>query len=192
LATLLYVLTETVALAHPLIPFETEEIYSHVPGTEGLLAARVSNGPVAEVDAAAEAAVQRAIEAIQGLRRWRSLADVKPGAMLNARLEAPGYEATVEHISRLARLTLVGRDNGAQPVAAVAVPGGQVQIYAGAEIDVEGATARIAERRSKLESEIERAERKLANEGFVTKARPEIVQSERDKLARLQAELEAL
>ena len=39
--TLLHVLTETVALAHPLIPFETEEIYSHIPGAEGLLAARV-------------------------------------------------------------------------------------------------------------------------------------------------------
>ena len=38
---LLHVLTETVALAHPLIPFETEEIYSYIPGTEGLLAARV-------------------------------------------------------------------------------------------------------------------------------------------------------
>ena len=52
LATLLHVLTETVALAHPLIPFETEEIYSLIPGTEGLLAARVSNGAVAEMDAA--------------------------------------------------------------------------------------------------------------------------------------------
>ena len=40
-STLLHVLTETVALAHPLIPFETEEIYSHLPGVEGLLAARV-------------------------------------------------------------------------------------------------------------------------------------------------------
>ncbi len=38
--TLLHVLTETVALAHPLIPFETEEIYAHIPGAEGLLAAR--------------------------------------------------------------------------------------------------------------------------------------------------------
>ena len=38
-ATLLHVLTETLTLAHPLIPFETEEIYSHIPGAEGLLAA---------------------------------------------------------------------------------------------------------------------------------------------------------
>ncbi|MGH2896621.1 MAG: class I tRNA ligase family protein, partial [Solirubrobacteraceae bacterium] len=193
-ATLLHVLTETIAIAHPLIPFETEEIYSHIPGTKGLLAARVSDGAATEVDETAEAAVQHAIEAIQELRRWRDLAGVKVAAVLDARLEAPGYEDTIEHVSRLARLTLDGAapGNGAEPVASVAIPGGQVQIFAGADIDVAGAQARRADQRTKLEAEIERAERKLANEGFVVKARPEVVQAERDKLARLQAELEAL
>src|SRR5256714_8802300 len=38
-ATLLLILRETLALAHPIIPFVTEEIWSHVPGAEGLLAA---------------------------------------------------------------------------------------------------------------------------------------------------------
>jgi valyl-tRNA synthetase len=191
-ATLLHVLTETVALAYPLIPFETEEIYSHIPGTEGLLAARVSDRQATEVDETAEAAVQHAIEAIQELRRWRDLTGVKAGAMLDARLQAPGYEDTLEHVSRLARLTLDGATNGAEAVAAVPIPGGQVQIFAGADLDLEGATARVAEQRKQLEAEIERAERKLANEGFVAKARPEVVQAERDKLARLRAELEAL
>ncbi|MFL5860679.1 MAG: valine--tRNA ligase, partial [Solirubrobacteraceae bacterium] len=191
-ATLLHVLTETVALAHPLIPFETEEIYSHIPGTEGLLVARVSNGPVAEVDAAAEQAVQRAIAAIQELRRWRDFAGVRAGAMLKARFQASGYEGTLDHISRLARLSLDGTVNGAQHIASVPIPGGQVQMFAGAEVDLEGATKRLSERRAKLQAEIDRAERKLANEGFVAKARADVVQSEREKLARLQAELEAL
>jgi valyl-tRNA synthetase len=136
--------------------------------------------------------VQHAIAAIQELRRWRDLAGVKAGAVLEARLEAPGYEDTIEHVSRLARLSLDDAVNGAEPVAAVPIPGGQVQIFAGADVDVEGATARVAAQRAKLEAEIERAERKLANEGFVAKARPEVVQAERDKLARLRAELEAL
>ena len=38
-ATLLHVLTQTLAIAHPMIPFVTEEIYRYVPGAEGLLAA---------------------------------------------------------------------------------------------------------------------------------------------------------
>ncbi|MGH3422902.1 MAG: class I tRNA ligase family protein, partial [Streptosporangiaceae bacterium] len=45
-ATLLYVLAETVTLAHPLIPFVTEEIWSRIPGADGLLAARVVGPPV--------------------------------------------------------------------------------------------------------------------------------------------------
>ena len=137
-ATLLHVLTETMAIAHPLIPFETEEIYSHIPGSEGLLAARVSRGAATEVDESAEAAVQDAIAAIQELRRWRDLAGVKVGAVLDARLEAPGLRGHVEHVGRLARLTLDGAANGAEPVASVPIPRGQVQIFAGAEIDVEG------------------------------------------------------
>ena len=47
-------------------------------------------------------------------------------------------------------------------------------------------------RRATLESEIARAEGKLANDGFVKKAPAEVVQGERDKLARLQEELASL
>jgi valyl-tRNA synthetase len=193
-ATLLHVLTETVALAHPLIPFETEEIWSHIPGTEGLLAARV-NPPLpreaADEDAAAEDAVQRAIAAVQALRRWRDMTRVPAGATIAARLDAPGYDETLDHIVRLARLNL---ENGAaaDPVATVPVPGGSVQILPSAELDLDGASRRRDEQRAKLEAEIDRAERKLANDGFVAKAPPEVVQAERNKLDRLRSELDAL
>ncbi|MBV9310265.1 MAG: hypothetical protein JOZ73_05510, partial [Solirubrobacterales bacterium] len=46
--------------------------------------------------------------------------------------------------------------------------------------------------RAKLEQEIQRARAKLENEGFVNKAPEEVVNGEREKLARLQAELESL
>jgi valyl-tRNA synthetase len=193
-ATLLYVLTETVALAHPLIPFVTEEIYSYIPGAEGLLAARDGDaGDASVVDDAAEEAVQRAIAAVQALRRWRDLAGVKAGAGVTARIDAPGYDDTLEHVSRLARIQF--EDGGApdaEPVATVAIPNGTVQILPGAGLDPGDARARVEQQRSKLVSEIDRAARKLANQGFVAKAPTEVVQSERDKLDRLRAELEAL
>jgi valyl-tRNA synthetase len=47
-------------------------------------------------------------------------------------------------------------------------------------------------RRSALEAEIARAEGKLANDGFVKKAPPEVVEREREKLERFRAELESL
>jgi len=191
-ATLLHVLTETVALAHPLIPFETEEIYSHIPGAEGLLAARVNGPPVAEGDPVAEAAMQRAIAAVQLLRRWRDLNGVRAGALIPGRLEADGYPDTLEHVSRLARVQFVDGDAGSEPVATVPIPGGAVQILAGGDLDLDGARNRLQERRAKLDTEIDRAERKLANEVFVAKAPPEVVAAEREKLEHLRAELEAL
>src|SRR6201999_3373578 len=72
--TLLHVLTQTLALAHPIIPFVTEEIYSYVPGAEGLLAAGIPDAGEAATDAAAEATITRLIDAVQALRAWRDQA----------------------------------------------------------------------------------------------------------------------
>ncbi len=67
-----------------------------------------------------------------------------------------------------------------------------MQVLATGEIDAEAVRERIESRRAELGSEIERAERKLENEGFVAKAPPEVVEEERTKLARYRAELEEL
>jgi valyl-tRNA synthetase len=190
LGTLLYVLTETVALAHPLIPFETEEIYSHIPGVEGLLAARVTDES-APIDEQAEAEISNVIEAVQRLRAWRDVAGVKAGQVVSARLAAAGYENTREHLARLGRVSL-DSDAGGGTVATVPIPGGALEILAGDGLDAGAAERKRQERRAKLETEIERAERKLANQGFVDKAPPQVVEAERGKLERLRLELEAL
>src|SRR4051812_38880905 len=92
-ATLLHVLTETVQVAHPLIPFVTEEIWSFLPGAEGLLAGREAVGfEPASVDEEAEQRVGRAIAAVQELRGWRERVEVAPGAFLPARVVAEGYD----------------------------------------------------------------------------------------------------
>jgi valyl-tRNA synthetase len=194
-ATLLYVLTQTLALAHPMIPFVTEEIYGYIPGAEGLLAAGGVGGSDLDRtprDERAEATVARVIEAVQALRGWRDLAGIKAGATVPARLAAEGYEDTGEHLARLARVSFTEDGAGIDPVASVPVPGGAVEILPSDELDVEGAQQRAEAERAKLQKEIDRAAQKLANQGFVAKAPPEVVQAERDKLERLRAELDAL
>ncbi len=190
-ATLLHVLTETVQIAHPLIPFVTEEIWSYLPGAEGLLAGAQGAGfEPAWVDEEAEARVERAIAAVTGLRSWRERMDVAPSAFVPARLDAEGYDDLADQVARLARLEL--SSDGGEPVATVPIPGGAVHMLAGGAFDPAAAQHRRDERREHLSGEISRAERKLANEGFVAKAPPEVVQAERDKLAGLRADLEAL
>ena len=189
-ATLLHVLTETLALAHPIIPFVTEEIYSFVPGVEGLLAGGLPRSEDAVIDEWAEQSLADVIEAVRALRGWRDHAGVKVSATLPARLAADGYAATAEHIARLARLSFNGE--GEDPVASVAIPGGAIEILAAEGFDPEAAGRKRAAERARLESEIERSERKLANQGFVAKAPADVVQREREKLERLRTELEAL
>jgi valyl-tRNA synthetase len=201
---LLHVLVETISLAHPIIPFVTEEIYAHIPGVEGLLAAGTESLPE-RIDEEAEAALARTIAAVQAVRGWRAVAGVKAAAIVPARLAAGGYEETAAQVERLARLAFSpdGRESaGAEsigasapaevPVASVPVPGGAIEILPTDELDPRAAEEKRAAQRTKLQAEIERAEAKLANQGFVNKAPADVVQAEREKLARLKRELESL
>jgi valyl-tRNA synthetase len=194
-ATLLFCLDRTLRLLHPLMPHVTEEIWSYLPAADaegrGLLA--VTEWPRVEparVDAAAEDLVGRVIAAVTELRRYRDESGVKPSAVLPARLAAEGYDGTAPQIARLARLEL--REDGGDPAAEVPVPGGAVQLLPSDDFDPNAASARVEERRKKLSEEIDRLERKLANERFVERAPAEVVQGERDKLLAYQADLERL
>jgi valyl-tRNA synthetase len=182
-ATMLYVLRDTLALGHPVIPFVTEEIWAHVPGSEGLLA-QARRGEVAGdlFDADAEAQIGSLIETVRAVRAWRDTAGVAPGERLVARTE--GFDDTREALARLARLEW--GDPGEQPVL---VGGVELAVPA---VDLAGLEHKAAEERARLQAEIDRAEAKLANAGFVAKAPPAVVQAERDKLADLRAQLGGL
>jgi valyl-tRNA synthetase len=187
-ATMLHVLRETLALAHPMIPFVTEELWGHVPGSEGLLAtARITAPDPALRDEAAEAEMSAVIEAVQALRSWRDEAGVKPGQVLPARID--GLDGAADLVARMARLDL---SSDGEPTATVPVPGGSVEIRAGDLVDREAEARKAAAERERVQQEIARAEAKLANEGFVAKAPPDLVQAERDKLERLRRELSGM
>jgi len=190
-ATLLYVLRETVALAHPVLPFVTEELWSHLDSSGALLA----GSPYPRADAAlsdrdVEVEMGRVIEAVTLVRGWRDAMSAPPGAVLPARLRADGYEHTAALVAHLARLDLSPSE--AEPVASVAVPCGTVEVLSAAGLDFEGAARRRAAAAGRLEAEIARVQGKLGSAAFVERAPAEVVEGERARLARLQAELEAL
>ena len=179
-ATLLYVLERLLALAHPIMPFVTEEIWSYLPGDRELLL--ISPFPQTKddlFDDGAEAEIGDAIELTRAIRRWRDLVGVPVGAVLDARGDN-------EFVARFARLRFDGADG--DRLASF----GPVEVLASGEIDAEEARRRIDEHRGKLESEIKRAEGKLANEKFVAGAPDDVVAAEREKLERYRAELDEL
>jgi valyl-tRNA synthetase len=206
-ANLLWLLERTLALLHPLMPFVTEEVWSHHPSREGHLA--VHRFPAADeslFDAEAEAEVERAIELTRRLRAWRDMVEAPAATQLSARVEGARPR---EFVGRLSRFEFIdtgsrlrsGREesdmdapsvpppkDGGDPIASV----GPVQVLASEAVDGAAVAARIEKRRGELRSEVARAEGKLANERFVAKAPPELVEEERAKLARHRAELEEL
>ena len=189
--TLLHVLTETIALAHPLIPFETEEIYSHIPGAEGT----AGRPRLAAAGRRRDRHRGRAGRGAGDRRRAGTAPLARPGeggsrgdvagpagrGRLRRDLRAPGA-ARAGHAGRGRRRCRDRCRSRAAPwrssPAPTSIP----------------ARPRAGSRPSatKLRSEIERAEKKLSNQGFVAKAPPEVVAAERDKLERLRGELEAL
>jgi valyl-tRNA synthetase len=193
--TLLHVLERSLTLMHPILPFVTEEIWSFMPGERGLLAVAPWPEPADDLrDDEAEAVVGRMIEAATALRRYRDEVGAPAGAVIPARLTAEGYDETVEHVARLARFSFepAAEDANGDAIASVAIPGGAVQVLRSDSVDPEEAERRRAQRRATIEKEVARAESKLANEGFIAKAPPQVVEAEREKLERFREELAEL
>jgi valyl-tRNA synthetase len=187
-ATVLHVLRETLALCHPVIPFVTEDIWSE--RWDGLLAASAMPAVDEElVDEGAERTLAAAIEAIRTLRNWRESVQVKPKIVVRGTLEGDWAE-TAPLIGRMARFEWTS--NGEEPAASIPVPGGVVNCFPTEGLDLGAAERKRDAERERLQGEIKRAEGKLANEKFVAKAPPHLVEEERAKLERLRAEYEAL
>ncbi len=191
-ATLLHVLRQTVALAHPVIPFVTEELWSYLDGEGRPLAA--GPYPCADeslTDLAAEVELERAIEAVVAVRGWRDSVGARAGAVIPARLCAEGYETVAPLLARMARLRL-DSEGPADAVASIAVPGGTVEVLSPEGLDLRAAERRRAAAREKLETEIARVRGKLENPDFAAKAPARVVEGLRERLQRLIAELDAL
>jgi valyl-tRNA synthetase len=184
-ATLLWALEQVIALAHPMMPFVTEEIYSYLPSpsAEALVVHEFPAADDSLLDEDAEREIGAAIELTRALRRWRDLAGVAAGEVLDARAE---NGTPHELVGRLARVSFDGGKG-----EAMATIGG-IELLQTEGIDSGEVEARIEERRAQLRSEVERGEKKLANEGFVAKAPADVVDAERQKLDAYRAELEEL
>jgi valyl-tRNA synthetase len=196
--TLLYVLEETLALIHPVMPFVTEEIYSFMPDRTGQLVIRSFPEVRAEmIDEAAEREVGAVIEATRRLRSYRNIIGVPAAARIPARLVPVGdsrgiYETSRMTIERLARFDFADDGDGAGAGLNLMIPGAAVELLPSDVLDVDEAKLKITSYVEHLRSEKEGAERRLANRSFVENAPPEIVEQWREKLAAFERELAEL
>ena len=148
------------ALAHPLMPFVTEEIYSYLSerSAEALVVHPFPESDEALIDVEAEEEIGEAIALTRALRRWRQLAEVPVKQVLTARAEDVRRTSSS---SRLAKVEF--SDDGGEPMASV----DGVELLETEGVDPKAVAARIDERREKLRAEVKRGEGKLSNDGFV-------------------------
>ena len=195
-----YVLIQTLKLLHPFMPFITEEIYQSLPhDCESIMIAEFPDAATTPAFAKESEDMARVIDAIRAIRTRRAEMNVAPSRKAKVYIATKHdacFTAAAGFFARLASASevivadafdaeTVSGDNAVQIItdsAAIFLPRADI-------IDFEKEKARLAAEQKKLEDEISRIEKKLSNQGFVSKAPAAVVEGEKAKMEKYRENL---
>lgn len=203
---LCYVLTETLKLLHPFMPFITEEIWQALPHSGDYLMLQQWPQHRIELDfPEEEKAMELIMDAIRGVRARRAEMNVPPSkkAQLTvSTLERAVFEQGIPFLKRLAYASDVtvegvadaGSDDAmtAQGMVTVTTHAARLFMPLAELVDLEKEKARIEKELKKNRAELDKLEAKLGNPGFVNKAPAHVVEAEQDRAEKLRALLAKL
>ena len=200
--TLIRTLETLLRLAHPIIPFITEELWQKVAPVAGRSGDSVSVAayPVSQperIDEAAEAHVARLKSLVDACRTLRGELGTSPATRLPlyAVGDAAFMRSAAPVLQALAKLSEVKvfDDEASWAAAAQSAPVavvGDVRLCLYMEIDVAAEKARLAKEATRLEGEIAKAQGKLGNESFVARAPAAVIEQEKKRVADFGATLQ--
>ena len=197
--TLLRVLETILRLAHPIIPFITEEIWQSIGPMSGrtghsiMLEAYPVSQPK-KIDEDAEAWVAQLKACVDACRRLRGEMGISPSTKVP--LIASGNGATLmgyaPYLKALAKLEEVKVEAELPEVDAPVMLVGDLKLMLAVEIDVDAEKDRLSKEVARLQTEIAKANGKLSNENFVARAPIEVVEQEKARVAEFSANLDKL
>ena len=197
---LLYVLTEILKLAHPFMPFITEEIWQALPHEgEALMVERYPEYREALSFREDEQRFEMVMEAIQAVRARRSEMNVPPSRKAHlfiATDKAAAFEAGRSYICKLAYAGEVTVRSeapaGSEGMVSVVTDNARLFMPMADLVDLDKERARIAKELANAEKQLQAQIGKLSNQNFVTRAPEAVVNVEREKKAKLEALIENL
>ncbi|HTR58194.1 MAG TPA: class I tRNA ligase family protein, partial [Casimicrobiaceae bacterium] len=201
--TLVRVLETVLRLAHPFIPFITEELWQVVAPLAGRQGISISVQPYPQprpdkIDRPAEIEIARLKERVLAARALRGEMKLSPAQRVPL-WAAPGnaeervsLSTTNLYMLALAKLSEVRIEDELPSSDAPVVVAGASKLMLHVEVDRGAERERIAKEIARIEGEVAKLQSKLANDSFVKRAPAQIVAQERDRLAGFHATLEAL
>jgi len=201
--SILFSVLETILkLAHPVMPFVTEEIWHVLPGTRTSIMLESFPEAVAALESEeAEREAELLMGVISGLRNIRSETGIHPSTRIETfivchdRTGIGVLEANSEAIRNLARVDgLQILEQGERPPGAASYIYKHIEIFVplAGLVDIEKELAKLAKQKEKVESQLKTVDSKLANKKFLAHAPEAVVLKEKDKQANLGAKLTKL
>ena len=189
-SVLLFVLSGTLKLLHPFMPYITEAIWQHLGYDEPLIVAEWPTADERLDFAAEEASMEKVIDAIRAIRNTRSQMNVPPSKKAKLFIVSEHTDAFGAHTEpffvKLAGASSVEVVKAYDDAGAVSVVSGSAKMFIPMAdiVDVEKERERLNKEKANAENEIKRLSAKLSNPGFTDKAPAAVVDGERAKLAK--------
>ena len=184
-----YVLSNTLKLLHPFMPFITEEIWLSLPHEGESIV--IANWPTADdalsfpAEAAQMEMMKGALKAVRNKRAEMNIPPSKKAAMFIVTDHTELFQNGAVFFQKLASASdvtvLKDKSTVGENTVAVIVDGAQIYIPLGELVDFEKELKRLEEEKKHLLGEIKRVEGKLSNKGFVDKAPARVVEEEKAK-----------